>query len=235
MIETYSPTSAPLLQLQSISVELSNKGQALPILRDISEEFTKGQMIAVVGPSGSGKTTLLMACAGLIPVQSGKILFRGYPLPLGQEKQMTEWRRQNAGIIFQNFHLLPAQTALENVSIPLELNGDKEAQEKAKEMLGRVGLSHRLDHLPSALSGGEQQRVALARAMIMEPPLILADEPTGNLDQDNGHKVMALLEDQVRQLGATLILITHDPELAKRCDRQIHILDGRIQSKTQTS
>jgi putative ABC transport system ATP-binding protein len=231
MIETYSPTSSPLLQLQSISVELSNKGQALPILRDISEEFTKGQMIAVVGPSGSGKTTLLMACAGLIPVQSGQILFRGNPLPLGQEKQMTEWRRQHAGIIFQNFHLLPSQTALENVSIPLELNGDKEAQEKAKEMLGRVGLGHRLDHLPSALSGGEQQRVALARAMIMEPPLILADEPTGNLDQDNGHKVMALLEDQVRQLGATLILITHDPELAKRCDRQIHILDGRIQAK----
>lgn len=220
-----------LLQLESISVRLSNKGQEFPILNDVSENFAKGEMIAVVGPSGSGKTTLLMACAGLIPVNSGQIKFDGKSLPLNNEKQMTEWRRVNTGIIFQNFHLLPSQTALENVAIPLELKGDKDAKDKAEAMLKKVGLSHRLHHSPSSLSGGEQQRVALSRAMIMRPPLILADEPTGNLDQENGHLVMSLLEEQVREVGSTLILITHDPELAQRCDRQIHILDGRIDKK----
>ena len=144
---------------------------------------------------------------------------------------MTEWRRVHTGVIFQNFHLLPSQTALENVSIPLELKGDKDAKDKAAEMLKKVGLSHRLNHWPGSLSGGEQQRVALSRAMIMRPPLILADEPTGNLDQENGHLVMSLLEEQVKEVGSTLILITHDPELALRCHRQIRILDGRIEKR----
>jgi putative ABC transport system ATP-binding protein len=232
MLDNNQTPNYPLLQLESISVRLSNKGQDFPILNDVTENFAKGEMIAVVGPSGSGKTTLLMACAGLIPVHSGQIKFDGKLLPLNEEKQMTEWRRVNTGIIFQNFHLLPSQTALENVAIPLELKGDKDAKDKAEEMLKKVGLSHRLHHWPSSLSGGEQQRVALSRAMIMRPPLILADEPTGNLDQENGHLVMSLLEEQVREVGSTLILITHDPELAQRCDRQIHILDGRIDRKT---
>ncbi len=231
MLDNHQTSNYPLLQLESISVRLSNKGQDFPILNDVTENFSKGEMIAVVGPSGSGKTTLLMACAGLIPVHSGQITFNGKTLPLNDEKQMTEWRRVNTGIIFQNFHLLPSQTALENVAIPLELKGDKDAKDKAEEMLKKVGLSHRLHHWPSSLSGGEQQRVALSRAMIMRPPLILADEPTGNLDQENGHLVMNLLEEQVREVGSTLILITHDPELAHRCDRQIHILDGRIDRK----
>lgn len=231
MLDNHQTSNYPLLQLESISVRLSNKGQDFPILNDVTENFSKGEMIAVVGPSGSGKTTLLMACAGLIPVHSGQITFNGKTLPLNDEKQMTEWRRVNTGIIFQNFHLLPSQTALENVAIPLELKGDKDAKDKAEEMLKKVGLSHRLHHWPSSLSGGEQQRVALSRAMIMRPPLILADEPTGNLDQENGHLVMNLLEEQVREVGSTLILITHDPELAQRCDRQIHILDGRIDRK----
>lgn len=231
MLDNHQTPNYPLLQLESISVSLSNKGQEFPILNDVTENFAKGEMIAVVGPSGSGKTTLLMACAGLIPVNSGQIKFDGKSLPLNDEKQMTEWRRVHTGIIFQNFHLLPSQTALENVAIPLELKGDKDAKDKAEEMLKKVGLSHRLHHWPSSLSGGEQQRVALSRAMIMRPPLILADEPTGNLDQENGHLVMNLLEEQVREVGSTLILITHDPELAQRCDRQIHILDGRIDRK----
>lgn len=231
MLENKNTQHFPLLQLESISVRLSNKGQEFPILNEVTENFTKGEMVAVVGPSGSGKTTLLMACAGLIPVNAGQILFEGKVLPLGQEKLMTEWRRVHTGIIFQNFHLLPSQTALENVCIPLELKGDLDAKDKAEAMLRKVGLGHRLNHWPGSLSGGEQQRVALSRAMIMRPPLILADEPTGNLDQENGHLVMSLLEEQVREVGSTLILITHDPELAKRCDRQIHILDGRIDKR----
>jgi putative ABC transport system ATP-binding protein len=231
MFDNKNTVNTPLLQLESISVRLSNKGQEFPILNEISENFAKGEMVAVVGPSGSGKTTLLMACAGLIPVNQGHILFEGAALPLGNEAKMTEWRRVHTGVIFQNFHLLPSQTALENVSIPLELKGDKDAKDKAAEMLKKVGLSHRLNHWPGSLSGGEQQRVALSRAMIMRPPLILADEPTGNLDQENGHLVMSLLEEQVKEVGSTLILINHDPELALRCHRQIRILDGRIEDR----
>lgn len=191
-------------------------------------------MVAIVGPSGSGKTTLLMACAGLLPVSSGQIVFDGKNLPLGQERQMTDWRQKNLGIIFQNFHLLPSQTALENVSVPLELKGENivNAREKSATILERLGLGHRLDHLPGALSGGEQQRVALGRAIAVDPPLLLADEPTGNLDQENGRRVMELLENHVRDQNATLLLITHDPVLAERCAMQVHILDGKITDVT---
>lgn len=162
-------------------------------------------------------------------------MFDGHRLPIGNEQAMTSWRQKNVGIIFQNFHLLPSQTALENVAIPMELRGDKDAFDKARETLGHLGLGHRLDHLPGALSGGEQQRVALGRAIVAAPPLLLADEPTGNLDQENGHHVMDLLEKQVRERGATLLLITHDPLLAARCDMQVHILDGRIQNLSADS
>ena len=190
--------------------------------------------MAIVGPSGSGKTTLLMACAGLLPVSGGDIVFSGESLPLGHERRMTDWRQKNLGIIFQNFHLLPSQTALENVSVPLELKGEKisDAKQKAGIILDRLGLGHRLDHLPGALSGGEQQRVALGRAIAVDPPLLLADEPTGNLDQENGRRVMELLESHVRDQNATLLLITHDPVLAERCDMQVHILDGKITDVT---
>jgi len=190
--------------------------------------------VAIVGPSGSGKTTLLMACAGLLPVSGGDIVFNGEALPLGHERRMTDWRQKNLGIIFQNFHLLPSQTALENVLVPLELKGEKisEAKQKAGIILDRLGLGHRLDHLPGALSGGEQQRVALGRAIAVDPPLLLADEPTGNLDQENGRRVMELLESHVRDQNATLLLITHDPVLAERCDMQVHILDGKITDVT---
>lgn len=223
-----------LLQLESISVSLTNNGQKISILDRISLGIPQGKMVAIVGPSGSGKTTLLMACSGLIPVSSGHIAFDGTKLPLGDEKAMTSWRQKNAGIIFQNFHLLPSQTALENVAISLELRGDKDAFDKARETLHHLGLGHRLDHLPGALSGGEQQRVALGRAIVGTPPLLLADEPTGNLDQENGHHVMELLENQVRHHGTTLLLITHDPVLAARCDMQVHILDGCIKDITGT-
>lgn len=148
---------------------------------------------------------------------------------------MTAWRQKNAGIIFQNFHLLPSQTALENVAVPMELRGDAAAWDKARTMLEKLGLGHRLDHLPGALSGGEQQRVALARAIVGQPSLLLADEPTGNLDQENGLRVMALLEAQVREHGTTLMLITHDAVLAERCDLQVHILDGKITHVTASA
>ena len=221
-----------LLQLESISVSLANKGQNISILDQISLDIPKGKMVAIVGPSGSGKTTLLMAAAGLIPIKSGRILFNGTALPLGQEKMMTAWRQRSAGIIFQNFHLLPSQTALENVAISLELRGEEHVWDKARDTLVQLGLGHRLDHLPGALSGGEQQRVALGRAIVGTPPLLLADEPTGNLDQENGHHVMELLKQQVTKNNTTLMLITHDPDLAAQCDMQVHILDGSIKSIT---
>jgi len=220
-----------ILNLQSISVSLPSKGGQLSILKDISLTISRGKMIAVVGPSGSGKTTLLMACAGLIPISNGNILFEGQKLSLDKEQEMTKWRQKNVGIIFQNFHLLPSQTALENTKIPLELRHDKDANKQATLLLEKLGLGHRLDHLPSALSGGEQQRVALARAMIGNPPILLADEPTGNLDQENGERVMSLIEEQVRNTGTTLILITHDLQIAAKCDEQIHLLDGHISKK----
>lgn len=214
------------LTLQSVSVSLPGKDGPVSILNDISIDLPRGKTIALVGPSGSGKTTLLMACAGLLPVTSGNILFEDKALPLADEAAMTAWRQKTVGIIFQHFHLLSTQTALENVAIPLELAGAQDAKAQAEKLLHQVGLDHRLHHVPGALSGGEQQRVALARAIALKPPLLLADEPTGNLDQANGHKVIDLLEDQVRSYGATLLLITHDPDLAARCDVQIHLLDG---------
>lgn len=216
------------LSIENISVSLPGKSGSTSILKDITIDLPKGKTVAIVGPSGSGKTTLLMACAGLLPINAGRIVFNGSPLPLADEAKMTAWRQENVGIVFQHFHLLPSQTALENVAIPLELQGSPNVEARAKELLEQVGLSHRIDHLPSALSGGEQQRVALARAIACKPALLLADEPTGNLDQANGHKVIALLEQQVRDHATTLLLITHDAELAARCDIQIHLLDGQL-------
>ena len=218
-----------LLSLQSISVVPENKSdkKSEPIILDISLDVPLGKMIAILGPSGSGKTTLLMACAGLLPLASGQILFQDKILETSNEEFMTEWRKKNVGIIFQHFHLLPNQSALENVMIPLELNGITNAETEAKNLLEKVGLSHRLHASQSTLSGGEQQRVALARALAIKPSLILADEPTGNLDRQNGQKVMQLLKEQVQESQQSLLLITHDPELASQCDAQIYLQDGR--------
>lgn len=217
-----------LLRLDGVDVTLKADNQDLSILHDISLDFFPGQSTAIVGPSGSGKTTLMMVCAGLQTPRKGELLFQGEPLPFKDENAMTAWRRDHIGIVFQNFHLLPTNTALENVMLPLELAEDEDPRRHATSFLEAVGLKHRLDHLPGQLSGGEQQRVALARALARRPKILLADEPTGNLDQATGQHVMELLFDQAEKNGITLILITHDEKLAARCNRIVTLHDGRI-------
>lgn len=219
---------SPVVRLDHIHLTLTSDAGAIAILKDITLDFQPGETVAITGPSGSGKTSLLMVLAGLEQPTSGKIVITGQDLSSFDEDALARFRRLNIGIVFQNFHLLPAMTALENVSVPLELAGDAAAHAKAGQSLSSVRLGHRLSHYPAQLSGGEQQRVAVARATVAHPPLILADEPTGNLDHATGEAVIAMLFDQVRATGATLILVTHDPQLAARCDRQIHIADGRV-------
>jgi len=198
------------------------------ILRGIDLKIHTGEVVGLVGPSGSGKTSLLMVLAGLEAATGGQVVLAGLDLAGLDEDALARIRLANVGIVFQAFHLIPSMTALENVAIPLELAGDAAAFAKAEAALREVGLGHRLDHLPGQLSGGEQQRVALARAFAPRPRLLLADEPTGNLDQATGEVVMQLLFDLRERLGATLLLITHDAGLAARCDRTIHMADGRV-------
>jgi putative ABC transport system ATP-binding protein len=184
--------------------------------------------VGVVGPSGSGKSTMMMVSAGLERATSGQVRVAGHDLTALGEDKLALFRRDTLGIVFQGFHLVPTMTALENVAVPLEFAGRKDAFERAAEQLEAVGLGHRLDHYPGQLSGGEQQRVALARAFVVRPRVRLADEPTGNLDQETGAHVMDLLFDMAKRHGATLLLITHDPRLAGRCDRVVSLRDGRI-------
>ncbi len=217
-----------ILSLQNISLNLTGPVGDVAILHDVSFSLPKGKSVAIVGPSGSGKTSLLMICAGLLKPSAGKILFQGQDVTQYSEDDLSTLRRDNMGIIFQSFHLIPTMTALENVAIPLELAGIKDAQDRARAALDNVRLSHRLTHYPAQLSGGEQQRVAIARAISVRPGLILADEPTGNLDQETGKVIISYLFDQVKTNGAALALITHDPALAESCDIQIHIQDGKV-------
>lgn len=219
-----------LLTLNDIHLTLPATNGNVSILRGVSLSLPKGKAVAIVGPSGSGKTSLLMICAGLLRATKGKILLEGQDVTDLDEDNLATMRRDHMGIVFQDFHLIPTMTALENVSIPMELAGAEGAQDRARELLSSVGLSHRYDHYPSQLSGGEQQRVATARALSMKPKLILADEPTGNLDQETGRAIMDLLFERVRGQDMTLVLITHDPLLAQRCDTQIHIQDGKVVS-----
>ena len=219
-----------ILSLQNILLSLPGAAGDVSILRGVSLDLPKGKSVAIVGPSGSGKTSILMICAGLLKPSAGKIIFDGADITHKTEDELSTLRRDSMGIVFQSFHLIPTMTALENVAIPLELAGVAGAQERASQSLASVGLSHRLTHYPSQLSGGEQQRVAIARALSMKPSLILADEPTGNLDQETGHGVMDLLFGRVKEQGTTLALITHDPDLAAACDIQIHIRDGKVEA-----
>ena len=198
------------------------------ILRGIDLKSHPGEVVGLVGPSGSGKTSLLMVLAGLEAATGGQVVLAGQDLAGLDEDALARIRLANVGIVFQAFHLIPSMTALENVAMPLELAGDDAAFAKAEAALREVGLGHRLTHLPGQLSGGEQQRVALARAFAPRPRLLLADEPTGNLDQATGEVVMQLLFDLRARLGATLLLITHDAGLAARCDRTVHMADGRV-------
>ncbi len=203
-------------------------GGEVNILRGIDLSVGQGEAVGIVGPSGSGKTSLMMLLAGLERPSGGTLSVAGQALGGMDEDALARFRRDRLGIVFQAFHLIPTMTALENVAVPLEFAGRTDAFERARSALSRVGLGHRLDHYPGQLSGGEQQRVALARAVVAEPSLLLADEPTGNLDRATGQMVMDLLFEIRAQLGTTLLLITHDPLLAGRCERQLSMADGQI-------
>lgn len=219
-----------LLTLTDVSLTLEGAAGVVPVLSGVSFAVGAHETIAITGPSGSGKTSLLMLCAGLLRPTSGQITFDGADITKMDEEGLAAVRRQRIGIVFQNFHLIPTMTALENVAIPLELSGDPDALDKAATALQSVQLGHRLRHYPSQMSGGEQQRVALARALAVRPALILADEPTGNLDEKTGQAVMEVLFEAIGAQGTSLILITHDNDLAATCARQITIHSGRVQA-----
>lgn len=217
-----------ILNVNQLRKSYSSGGNELTVLEGISFEVPSGTTYAIVGPSGSGKTTLLGLCAGLDTPDSGTVALCGHDLGSLSEDQRAALRNEKVGFIFQNFQLLPTLTALENVSVPLELQGSRKAGETARTLLQKVGLSDRTHHYPSQLSGGEQQRVALARAFANRPEILFADEPTGNLDGHTGQRVVDLLFELNAEAGTTLIIVTHDPGLARRCDRILRLQDGRM-------
>ena len=217
-----------MIRLRGVQLTLDSLAGPVHILRGIDLDVADGETVAIVGPSGSGKSTMMMVIAGLERPSSGSIEVAGADLGALDEDGLALFRRDRVGIVFQNFHLVPTMTALENVAIPLEFAGRADAFAAAKKGLEAVGLGHRLDHYPAQLSGGEQQRVALARATATGPRLILADEPTGNLDGDTGAQVMELLFSLREKLGTTLVLITHDRALARRCGRVVRLADGHV-------
>ncbi|MDD9993826.1 MAG: ATP-binding cassette domain-containing protein [Rhodospirillales bacterium] len=220
--------SDPAVVLDDVHLTLTSKAGPVNILRGVSLTAGRGESIAVVGPSGAGKSTLLAIIAGLERADQGRVVVSGTDIGGLGESDLAAFRRSAVGIVFQAFHLIPTMTALENVALPLELGSHGDPFGAAKEALESVGLGERLQHYPSQLSGGEQQRVALARAFVPQPDVLLADEPTGNLDGETGGAVMGELFRMRAVGGSTLILVTHDHDLAARCDRMVHIADGRI-------
>ena len=219
----------PAIRLEDVHVTLPSRAGDIDILRGVNLDIEQGEAVAVVGPSGSGKTTLLMVTAGLERTSSGLIDVAGHDLTTMSEDELAQLRAGTIGIVFQSFHLVPTMTALENVALPLEFLDAPDTFEAARNALDDVNLGHRTDHFPAQLSGGEQQRVALARALSASPKIILADEPTGNLDSKTGQQVMDLLFTLHARYDTTLMLITHDEKLAKRCGRTLHMRDGRLQ------
>jgi putative ABC transport system ATP-binding protein len=219
---------SPLVALDDVRLSLASAAGPIEILRGIWLTIMPGETVALLGPSGSGKTSLLMVLAGLERPSAGRVELAGHDLGTLNEDGLARLRRRHVGIVFQSFHLIPTMTATENVAIPLELAGDRGAFAAAEATLARVGLAHRLRHYPGQLSGGEQQRVAIARAFAAGPQLLLADEPTGNLDGETGRAVIDCLFTEHARLGTALLLITHDAELAARCGRAINLADGRI-------
>ena len=219
---------APIIRLSDLRLTLPSSAGPVEILRGLDLEVAAGDTVSVVGPSGSGKSTMMMLIAGLERPSDGRVEVDGADLGGLDEDGLARFRRDTIGIVFQDFHLIPTMTALENVAVPLEFAGRGDAFERAAESLRQVGLGHRLTHYPGQLSGGEQQRVALARASAPGPKLLLADEPTGNLDGETGRQVIDLLFDLQARQGSTLVLITHDPGLAGRCSRRISLKDGQI-------
>jgi putative ABC transport system ATP-binding protein len=225
-----SNNATPIVQLNDVHLTLASTAGPVNILRGIDLDVMPGERIGIVGPSGSGKSTLLAVLAGLERVTSGKVQVAGGDLNTLNEDKLALWRRSRVGIVFQSFHLIPTMTALENVAVPLELAGAADAIDRARAALAQVGLGKRETHYPAQLSGGEQQRVALARAVAPHPALLLADEPTGNLDGSTGHAIIDLMFGEAAKLNSTLILITHDENLAALCDRVVRIEDGKVKS-----
>jgi len=222
------PTTPPIVRLKDVHLDMASDAGTVNILRGITLDIAAGEIAAVVGPSGAGKSSLMMVAGGLERASSGLVEVVGRDLAALGDDDRARLRRDHIGIVFQGFHLIPTMTALENVALPLEFAGRNDAFGLAEAALGRVGLGHRIGHYPAQLSGGEQQRVAVARAFVGQPKLMLADEPTGNLDGSTGKQVMDLLFELARANGTTLILITHDMGLAERCDRMLRIADGLL-------
>jgi putative ABC transport system ATP-binding protein len=218
----------PVISLKNAALSLEGNAGRVDILHDITLDVAQGETLGLVGPSGSGKSSLLMLMGGLEQATGGTITALGHDLTAMNEDDLARFRLEHMGVVFQSFHLIPTMTALENVATPLELAGVRDAFDRARQELETVGLSHRADHYPAQMSGGEQQRVALARASAPRPHILLADEPTGNLDGANGAAIIDLLFDLRDRHGATLVLVTHSNSLAERCDRVIRLRDGHI-------
>jgi putative ABC transport system ATP-binding protein len=234
MNDTSSARGQPAIALASVNLALGRGAARVHILKDIDLHIGRGEAVGLIGPSGSGKSTLLMVMAGLERPDSGRVAVAGEDFGRLDEDGLALFRGRNIGIVFQSFHLIPTMTALENVAVPLELAGAPDAHARAEEELGLVGLGHRLQHYPAQLSGGEQQRVAMARALAPNPSILVADEPTGNLDEQTGRQIIDLLFAQHAQRGTTLVLVTHDAALAQRCDRVLRLRSGRIERETAT-
>ena len=226
--EAVAIVAKPVIALNDVSLTLSSRAGPVEILKRVNLEIGAGESVAVVGPSGSGKTSLLMIVAGLERATSGLVRVAGRDFLGLSEDELAIVRGSNIGIVFQSFHLVPTMTALENVALPLEFAGKPGAFATARALLVEVGLAHRAEHFPAQLSGGEQQRVAIARALSPRPQIILADEPTGNLDGKTGEQVVELLFELQRRRGATLVFVTHDVRLAQRCGRLVRMADGEI-------
>tara|TARA_R110002072_G_scaffold103137_1_gene226447 strand:- start:105354 stop:106043 length:690 start_codon:yes stop_codon:yes gene_type:complete len=223
-----------ILKINGLEKTYTSGQKQLTVLKNISFDVEKGQTFSIVGPSGSGKTTLLGLCAGLDNPNAGSVELCGYDLNTLNEDERAQLRNREVGFIFQNFQLLPTLTALENVSVPLELQEDKNAKTKSIELLEKVGLGDRMHHYPSQLSGGEQQRVALARAFSNRPSILFADEPTGNLDEETGENVIRLLFELNKEAGTTLVIISHDLELANRTQQILSLKGGQIRTNERT-
>ena len=228
MIPTAAAEAGLALHLADVHLSLGQGASRVHILKGLSLTVAQGEAVGLVGPSGSGKSTLLMVAAGLERPDTGLVAIAGQDLGALNEDGLAQFRGRTVGIVFQAFHLIPTMTALENVAIPLELAGRSDAFTRAKEELAAVGLGARFNHYPPQLSGGEQQRVALARALAPSPAILVADEPTGNLDGETGQQIIDLMFAMKRERGATLVLVTHDPSLADRCDRKIRLRSGEI-------
>lgn len=224
-----SPLADPVILLDNVDLTLGSGPARVHVLKSVNLAVGRGESIGLVGPSGSGKSTLLMVVAGLERIDSGRVAVAGQDYSGLSEDQLARFRGKEIGFVFQAFHLMQTMTALENVAVPLELAGRKDAFPRAASALRQVGLGERLTHYPAQLSGGEQQRVAIARALAIEPSILIADEPTGNLDADTGRDIADLLFAAVAQRGTTLILVTHDAGLAARCDRTVRIAAGQIE------